>query len=85
MTTTYQIKRNRREIEPTQKAELLKNFKKAIRSLKDAQAALDEVGSDWHNWGSVDAQEYAKQIAEILSCDHGEAGLEHLIETLKKL
>ena len=65
--------------------QILAKYKKAAKALETAKKELEEIGVDWQNWGSGEATYYADQIAEMLSCDHGEAGLEPLIEALKKL
>jgi hypothetical protein len=83
-TARYTIKRNRRET-PANKKELLATYRKVAKHLHQAKQALETISSDWHNWSSADAGYYAEQIGELLSCDHGESGMETLIAMLEKL
>jgi hypothetical protein len=69
----------------TSTKEVLAHFQKAAKALETAKKEFEAIGSDWRNWGSGEATSYADQIAEMLSCDHGEAGLEPIIESPKKL
>ena len=65
--------------------QILAHYQKAANSLKDAQAALLQIGADYHNWSSEDAKNYICRIGEILSCDDGEAGIEALIRRLEQM
>jgi hypothetical protein len=84
MTAIKTTTRRNRQPEASTK-EVLARFQKAAKALQTAKSELDAIGIDWRNWGSGEATYYADQIAEMLSCDHGEAGLEAIIESLKKL
>jgi len=64
--------------------QILANYKKATKALKEAQTALQQIGADYHNWSSEDAKYYTHQIGELLSCDDGEAGIEALIGMLER-
>lgn len=65
------------------KTQILNKYCKAANQLKEAQKTLLEIAADYHNWSSEDAKDYAHQLGELLSCDHGEAGIEALIRTLE--
>jgi len=65
--------------------QILANYQKTAKHLQEAQKALLEIGSDHHNWSSEDAKYYNHQIAELLSCDDGQAGMESLIRRLEQM
>lgn len=66
-------------------AQILSSYKKAAKALQEAQKALQQIGADHNNWSSEDAKDYARQIGELLSCDHGEAGMEALISRMEQM
>ncbi len=64
--------------------QVLANYQKAAKHLQEAQKALQEIGSDYHNWSSEDARYYNHQIGELVSCDDGQTGIAALIDRLQK-
>lgn len=64
----------------------LAKLRKALSALEIAQSALKEVANDTSdNWYLCpDALHFLGKVEDIISCDHGEAGLRHLIEELDR-
>lgn len=64
--------------------QILNRYAKAVNALREAEKALREIGADWRNYTSDEAKYYASQIAELISCDHGESGLESMVKFMEK-
>jgi hypothetical protein len=65
--------------------QILTSYQKAAKALHEARNALQEIGCNHNNWSSEDAKYYSHQIAELLSCDDGQAGIEALIRRLDQM
>ena len=52
-------------------------------ALKRLRAALVELQKCDDECTSEDFKYYKWRVAEIISCDHGEAGLEHLVSAFR--
>ena len=59
----------------------LKHLAKAARAMRAAVEALKQVADDKsdNHYLCPDARYYQKEIQELLSCDHEQAGLDALI------
>jgi hypothetical protein len=67
------------------KTEKLVKLAEAANALEKAVKALREVQNDKTDNHHLceDARYYADSIAELLSCDHGQGGLDALIRSLE--
>lgn len=70
--------------------EKIKKLERALEALKKAEALFREVAEDqttpspYPHFLTADAQYYQAEVGQLVSCDHGEAGLEPFIERLTK-
>jgi len=53
----------------------------ALNHLKQAENLLMEIGKE--DQRDYDSGSFAFEVSQIISCDHGEAGLEAFIKTIK--
>jgi hypothetical protein len=60
-----------------------KNFQLAARHIQAAVDALRKIEDDMQDKYSNDACHFRCELSELLSCDHGEAGLLPMIERMK--
>lgn len=65
--------------------QILNKYCEAANHLEEAQKALREIAADYLNFSAADAQDYAYQIGQLVSCDHGEAGIDALIKRLEQM
>lgn len=60
----------------------LEHFQLAQQQLRDIYLIAREQG-EMNSFAGYDALEYADNVLEIITCDHGQAGLTRLIEKIE--
>jgi hypothetical protein len=67
----------------TQKLDKLAEALNALRTARDALREIQQDRSD-HGFICGDAGHYAKEIDDLISCDHGGSGLESLLRIVEQ-
>ena len=62
---------------------ILTRLETVLMLLEEAEKTLREISQDASGLISYDATDFADQVAEIISCDHGKAGLIPLLEKIR--